>query len=372
MIRRSIIQIQTGNEDAGGIANYISLLVASKNLNSFQNVVTVKTVNCKIKKKYLRVKFEKFDNEITPLNLLKRVFSLREISKKYENPLFHSHALKSGILVAFLKLIFNKKFIHTNHGLRFTQKKRNLFLIFLLLEILVIILSDKYICIRNIDYYFLKNNFKFKFLTRKIELIKLHLDTRLNSNEKVCLNKFKKPYTLVSIGSLIEIKRPRKFIYLIDLLVKNGIPIKGVWLGGGPLKNKMIELTNLLNVDIAWQGEVCKEKVISYLNKATYLVQTSEFEVYPTVVLESFSCGTPVISSTYWGVEELIKDEKNGIILDERFFIKDKKNKLINLFLSKFNYEKMSNYSKNYFLNYHSNYNNTSIRYKNIYDKIFT
>lgn len=372
MIRKSIIQVQSGNEDSGGIANYIGLLVSSEKLKSFKNVVTVKSINNEIKKKYKGGELEKYNNRITLFNFLNRILALRKISLKYRKPILHSHALKAGILTATLKIIFNIKFIYTNHGLRFTQKIKYLSFIYLCLEILVIFLSEKYICIRNVDYDFLIKKVKFRFLTRKIELIKLHLDMRLNSNEKVYLNKFNQPYTLISIGSLIEIKKPRKFIYLIDLLVKNGIPIKGVWLGDGPLMNKMIKLTKQLKLDIVWEGEVGKEKVISYLNNSTYLVQTSQFEVYPTVVLESFSCATPVISSKYWGVEELIKDNKNGIILDDNFFIKGRKNKLINLFLNKFNYEKMSNYSKNYFLKYHSDHNNTSVKYKNIYDKIFT
>lgn len=368
-MRLSIIQIQSGNEDSGGIANYISLLVSSKDLNAFENVVTVKSVNEKIKKKYSRVKFEKFDNKITPLNFLKRVFSLREISTKYQNPLFHSHALKSGIMVAFLRLFFNKKFIHTNHGLRFTQKKRNLFFIFFILEILLIILSEKYICIRNTDYDFLKSRIQLKFILSKIELIKLCLDKNFESKKYDYLNKFKDPFNLIAIGSLIEIKRPKQFIYLIDLLVKNGFPIKGFWLGGGPLINEMIELTNKLNLNIIWEGDVDKDKVFYYLNKATYLVQTSKFEVYPTVVLESLSFGTPVISSQYWGVDELIKNGKNGIILNEGFFVKDN-HEIINLLFNKKNYKKMSNFCKKDFLENHLNHSKTSKKYKEIYKNI--
>ncbi len=369
MIRKSIIQVQSGNEDSGGIANYIGLLVSSEKLKSFQNVVTVKSTNDQIKKKYLGAKFEIFNNKITLLNFLKRVFLLREISKKYEEPLFHSHALKSGILVSFLRLLFNKKFIHTNHGLRFKQKKRKLSWLFFLLEILVILLSDKYICIRNVDYVLLKSRIKLKFLLRKIELIKLHLDTNFEYKKDFYLNKFKDPYNLIAIGNLIEIKRPKNFVYFINFLEKNGLPIKAFWLGGGPLMREMNELTKRLNLNINWEGEVDKDKVFLYLNKATYLVQTSEFEVYPTVVLESLSCGTPVISSQYWGVEELIKDEQNGIIFNESSSVNEMR-KIIDFLFDKANYRKMSNFCKKDFQENHANHINTSIKYKIIYEKI--
>lgn len=370
MSKKTIIQIQTGREEVGGIANYISLLISSENLNNFQNIVLVKSINNGIKEKYFGAKFEKFNNKITLFNFLKRIFSLKSISKKYNNPLFHSHALKSGILVSFLRLFFNKKFVHTNHGLRFTQKKRNLFLIFFLLEILVIVLSEKYICIRKTDYNFLRSRIKLKFILKKIELIMLCLDKNSESEKYVYLDKFKDPFNLIAIGSLIEIKRPKKFISLIDLLVKNGLQINGFWLGGGPLMEEMVELTNKLSLNILWKGEVDKDQVFHYLNNSTYLVQTSEFEVYPTVVLESLSCGTPVISSKYWGVEELIKDGRNGIILKECFFIKGEKG-IIDFLFNKKNYKKMSNFCIKDFYENHANHNNTSKEYKRIYEEIF-
>ena len=47
-----IIQIQSGSEESGGIANYISLLVKSEKFSIFENIVTVKKINIKLIKKY--------------------------------------------------------------------------------------------------------------------------------------------------------------------------------------------------------------------------------------------------------------------------------------------------------------------------------
>ena len=80
-------------------------------------------------------------------------------------------------------------------------------------------LSEKYICIRNVDYDYLKSKLKSKYLLNKMELIKLRLD--INKNNDVPF-KFKTPYLVLGVGSLINIKRPDKFILLIDFLVKKG------------------------------------------------------------------------------------------------------------------------------------------------------
>ena len=90
-----------------------------------------------------------------------------------------------------------------------------------------------------------------------------------------------------------------------------------------------------MKLNISWLGHLDQDDVFKHLSKATYLFQTSLFEVYPTVVLESFFFGTPVVTTNYFGVNELIKDCENGIIMKGNKF--DEEN-LIKMFKSKKNY----------------------------------
>ena len=99
-------------------------------------------------------------------------------------------------------------------------------------------------------------------------------------------------------------------------------------------------------------------------------MQTSKFEVYPTVILESMSFGTPIISSDYWGVNELIKDE-NGLIIEKNFLRKEQYQKLFNLFNNKQAYEKLSKNCTVIFLKYHNDNSKTCLKYKKIFNHIF-
>ena len=76
MSRKVIIQIQSGSEDSGGIANYISLLVKSEIFSRYKYIVTVKKINKKLKKKYDNAKLEIFDNSINCFNFINKVFLL--------------------------------------------------------------------------------------------------------------------------------------------------------------------------------------------------------------------------------------------------------------------------------------------------------
>ena len=208
----SIIQLQTGSEISGGIANYISLLVKSKELKSFDHIVTVKNINKVTEIKYKGSKLVEFDNQINLFNFLKKVCLLKNIATKFENTLFHSHALKSGFLTVFLKLIFKVRFVYTNHGLRFMQKNKIFLPLFFIIEIIVMLFCEKYICIRYKDYYFLRSIIKLKFLYKKIEIIRLNLDSK-NSYEEISISeKYKTPFTIIGIGSLIDLKRPSNLI----------------------------------------------------------------------------------------------------------------------------------------------------------------
>ena len=129
----------------------------------------------------------------------------------------------------------------------------------------------------------------------------------------------------------------------------------------------MFNLSKEKGLNINWLGHLEKEELYQHLSKATYLFQTSLYEVYPTVVLEAFQFGTPVITTNYFGVDELIKDFENGIVLKGNKF--DEKN-LISMFRDKNKYSFMSNLCKSQFINSHQNHNNTAKFYKKIYKKL--
>ena len=371
MKNKIILHLQSGDGDEGGIANYISLLINSKEMKKYSHIVVVKKIHKKLYLKYPLSKLIEFNCEYSFINFFKRVFKFRNICSTYQYPLIHSHALRAGLICSFLKLFFNIDFIHTNHGLRFKQKNIYKVFFYFLIELLVLICSRNYVCIRNKDFIYLSSFIKFNFLLKKIKVIKLNLDIDNNLINKKKCKKYKYPFLIIGVGSLIEIKRPSLFIDWIKYLKKNNIPVKAIWFGKGHLKNEMIRLTKDNSLDIVWYGQTDQKTIYNYLHRASFLMQTSRFEVYPTVVLESFCFGTPVISSKYWGVDEIIKDEGNGIILKDDFFSSRlESQKLINLFCDEEKYNKLSNNCRKQFEKQYKTYQKISIFYSLLYEKV--
>ena len=133
--------------DSGGIANYISNLL---NISSQKHQKLF--VTCSNRKKEEVINSNLFDiskiifidlERYSILSLFFNVLNLSSVIKENSIKLIHAHALRSGLLACLNRIFFSTKYVYTNHGLRFTQKKSYLKKIyFFIYEILIIFLSD--------------------------------------------------------------------------------------------------------------------------------------------------------------------------------------------------------------------------------------
>ena len=76
-------------------------------------------------------------------------------------------------------------------------------------------------------------------------------------------------------------------------------------------------------------GKVPNEKLAEIYNLGDALVMLSEYEGMPTVVLESLTCGVPVITTDVGDVSKAIKDGVTGYIATKENF-KEKVLQLLN------------------------------------------
>ncbi len=90
------------------------------------------------------------------------------------------------------------------------------------------------------------------------------------------------------------------------------IPLKIV--GDGPLRKDMLAMINqegLANVELC--GQLSSEQVVAMIKNSRFLVYPSIwYENFPRVLLESFSCGRPVIAANAGVAPEIVKDGKTG------------------------------------------------------------
>jgi len=128
--------------------------------------------------------------------------------------------------------------------------------------------------------------------------------------------------TVLSVGRLV----PRKgHIYLIDgvrKLVNEGMDIKLVIIGIGPLENKLRERAN--GLDFRLELIISDEQLDKEYNNADIFVFPSitddqgEKEGLGMVLLESMHFRLPVVAFDNGGIREVLINGYNGILLPEK------------------------------------------------------
>ena len=116
----------------------------------------------------------------------------------------------------------------------------------------------------------------------------------------------------------------KQFDKLIEFYAKSELPMKDIRLfilGDGILKQELIALVKILNLEdkIYFKGKVNNPFV--YFRQALYTVLSSKHEGFPMVLIESLACSTPVISfDCPSGPSEIIINNENGILVENQNF----------------------------------------------------
>ena len=112
-------------------------------------------------------------------------------------------------------------------------------------------------------------------------------------------------YLLVHCGRMSPEKEPARSVQAVSDLVKAGINVRLIIVGGGPLWNKIRKQS--LGLPIEMLGYVAsREKVASYLAAADIAIAPGPLETFCLSALESLASGTPVVASKSSAVGEIL------------------------------------------------------------------
>ena len=352
-----VLHVQSGIGDSGGIANYISNLLKIPSPSNQKLYVTgsmkkrKEVINSNLfdPSKIIFIDLERY----SLISLLFNVLNLSSIIKENSINLIHAHALRSGLLSFINRILFSTKYVYTNHGLRFTQKKSLIKKIyFFTYEILIIFFSEYSFCIRKVDYEKMRNLSIYFLIKHKLRLVK----TKLKLPTLCSIKKLSDKKTIIGIGSLIEVKRPYIFLNIISELYKINKNVDAIWIGDGKLREKLLEMNKKIQAPVKWIGHVNHNQVERYLNTSSLILLTSEFEVFPLSIIEAYWGGVPVISYRFFGVEEFIQNGKTGLICNSSSNYELIAKKINSLISNDKKLLDMSKYVTNYF-------------WENLYDK---
>jgi glycosyltransferase involved in cell wall biosynthesis len=120
------------------------------------------------------------------------------------------------------------------------------------------------------------------------------------------------------IGRLSEEKGVLNFVKAIPQIIKERDDLVFLIGGDGPLRDKIeryLEDENL-NDKVKLTGWVPHDNLPDYMNELKLVVLSSYTEGLPNVMLEAMACGTPVLATPVGAIPDVIKDGKNGFIME--------------------------------------------------------
>ena len=121
-------------------------------------------------------------------------------------------------------------------------------------------------------------------------------------------------FQLLSVGSLIEVKRHYLAIETLALLPECRLKIAG----SGPLLTELRALARDLGVEdrLELVGQQSQQQLVELYNEAQCSLLMSSREGMANVILESLACGTPVVATDVGGAGEVLSENVSGRLVN--------------------------------------------------------
>ncbi|RBW61383.1 hypothetical protein DS884_03480 [Tenacibaculum sp. E3R01] len=262
-----------------------------------------------------------------------------------------------GILALYLKWVKKKQFVISEHWTGYHMplaKKISNIELFLSK---IIAKQASYICPVSDDL-------KHSMLNLNLIGKYLKVPNVVNTNLFFPLKIATKQFTIVHISNMLDShKNVSGIIKTITELNKTVTDFKLILIGENSLKYKDLADKLKISHKIDFIDHIPHFKVINYIQQADVFVLFSNYENLPCVILESFACATPVISTNVGGISEYFPN-KFGFLIEPKN--EDQLlEKLIYIYrFPKNNTEKMYKYAQENFSN-----NSIANQFSKLYEK---
>ena len=117
------------------------------------------------------------------------------------------------------------------------------------------------------------------------------------------------------IGRLSVEKGVDNILKALAALKNEGIPVKAMILGDGPLRRDLEEMASRLNIAELVLFLGFRQEPAAYLEAMDLFILPSLTEGTPMALLEAMSAGVPVIASSVGGIPDIVKDGENGLLI---------------------------------------------------------
>lgn len=156
----------------------------------------------------------------------------------------------------------------------------------------------------------------FPQMSDKIKIVKnvISSDHLFTLSEEIIPERISSPFTIVSIGRLVDAKGFDLAVNAAAILVSKGIEFQWLIIGEGTERQNLQSAIDQLNIGDRFKLLGSKENPYPYLKKADIYVQTSRYEGKSSTINEAKIFKKPIVTTDFPSVFEQITHGKNGLI----------------------------------------------------------
>jgi glycosyltransferase involved in cell wall biosynthesis len=127
-------------------------------------------------------------------------------------------------------------------------------------------------------------------------------------------------FTIISVASLKRIKGNHYLIDAVSLLIEKykKMNIKLIIIGKGPEKAALLSQVKRLHMEpyVHFKGLILYEEVAHVMRQCDVFAMPSYYEALGCAYLEAMACRLPAIGCKYQGIDEIITDGQNGLLVE--------------------------------------------------------
>lgn len=244
-----------------------------------------------------------------------------EINKKTPFDVIHAHVFAGALAGAMTGKRLGLPVITTVHGLysKIWNKLTEKTVLSKQMEKFIIKLPyDKIIAVSQVTANQVK---ELGISSEKIEVIPNGVNLE-KFNPKVRSVKkhleLEKDYIVAFFGRLWKVKGVEYLVKAVPSVVDEIPNVKFLVVGEGPQKESLMELAEDLGISdhVVFHAPIDYSKMPAYIKASDCVVLPSLMEGLPVTALEAMACGVPVVATKVGGTPEVVKDGKNGFLLE--------------------------------------------------------
>jgi glycosyltransferase involved in cell wall biosynthesis len=286
---------------------------------------------CELDSKINIIPMPRLKRSISPLNDICTLFQVVHIIRKNKIDIVHCHSSKAGLLGRLAAFIAGAPIrIFTVHGWSAYGGSSNKVQAFYnVLEKIFNKFATHIVCVSEADrQYALK-----KHLAAGKKLCTIHNGIMPNNQEPYLRKELGISDNKIIIGTVARLCRPKNPLFTIEVyskLLEENPNLLFIWIGDGPLMQDCHEAIDKYNLKDRFIMPGNREDAYNLIGDFNAFSLLSLWESLPISIIEAMFCGLPVIATDTGGINELVKDGKNGILI-RNIEVDDIRNKIKDL-----------------------------------------